>query len=194
MRTRGTSGLWFSPLSAERELDSSIHSRTGRAEAAERSTHFQSSGFVGAFEGMRRSCSRVAYMDSSSTRTTVVKLGLTRTCFSRVGRNPARVTRKVYRPGTSLLPWKMPCVFVSRLCGAAAPKNSGASSTLAPICGVPAVSRTTPASLPRTGLACAAAGFATNGETAAVRTRAPRTRSRPCFTSFTSPVRCSRWS
>src|SRR2546429_7055999 len=46
-----------------------------------------------------------------------------------------------------------------------------------------------PASLPRTGLACAAAGFAAKGERPAVSTRAPRTRSRPCFTLLTSPVR-----
>ena len=43
---------------------------------------------------------------------------------------------------------------------------------LAPICGVPAVSRTTPASLPSTGLACAAAGLIAKEETAAARTRA----------------------
>src|SRR6516164_10281386 len=85
----------------------------------------------------------------------------------------------------------MPCVFVSKLSGAAIPANSGTSSMLAPICGVPAVSRTTPASLPSTGFACAAAGFATKGETAAVRTRAPRTRSCPCFT-FLPPRRSAR--
>src|SRR5229473_4962856 len=91
IRRRGISGLWFSALSVETvALDSSIHSRTGRTEAADRSTHFQSSGLLAALEGMRRSWSREAYMDSNSTRTTVVKLELTRTCFSRVGRKPAR--------------------------------------------------------------------------------------------------------
>ncbi len=81
----------------------------------------------------------------------------------------------------------MPWVFVRNPLVPVAPTASEINSTLAPICGVPAASRTTPASLPGTGFACAAAGFATKDETMAVRTRAPRARSRSCFTLLYLP-------
>ena len=79
---------------------------------ADRSTHLQSSASAFAELGCLRNCSSVANIDSISMRTMVVRLAFTRTCCCSVGRNPASVTRMVYRPGASFALRKIPCVLV----------------------------------------------------------------------------------
>ena len=112
-----------------------------------------------------------------------------RMCFSSVGKNPASVTRTVYKPGESFSPRKIPSVLVSSWRATFTPEASASSSTLAPICGVPVPSKTTPASLPGPGFEavfnCASgnlalAGAATPANHASVM--APKWRSLRCFT------------
>src|SRR5271163_5332897 len=64
---------------------------------------------------------------------------------------------------------------------------SAITSTLAPNCGVPAASRTSPERTPWTDFNCATAGFAPKDENAAARTSAPMTRTCPRFTSYYLP-------
>src|SRR5260370_42193928 len=81
-----------------------------------------------------------------------------------------------------LSPRKSPCVLVSRPSETALMAASGTISTVAPICGVPAVSRTTPESLPAAALAGAADVFAPMEKHVSVRMRALQVRRRSCFT------------
>src|SRR6266852_6245835 len=99
-----------------------------------------------------------------------------------VGRKPASVTRRVYKPGAMLSPRKIPWVLVSRPSETALMAASGTISTVAPIWGVPAVSRTTPESLPAAAPAGAADVFATIKKHVSVRIRGPQARRRSRFT------------
>src|SRR3984893_19219356 len=122
-------------------------------------------------------------MDSSWTRTTVVTWGLMRTCCSRVGRKPAKVTRTVYRPGVTFSPRKTPCVLVRKSTADKAPADSETNCTVAPICGTPKVSFTTPATFPEAGLNCARDAVTQTERHAPAIARAPKIRSRLSFTS-----------
>src|SRR5271163_4683801 len=107
-----------------------------------------------------------------------------RTCCSRVGRKPAKVTRTVYRPGVTFSPWKTPCVLVRKSTAAKAPADSEINCTVAPICGTPKVSFTTPASLPElAAFTCAREGATQNDRHVPARNRAPRIWSRLSFTA-----------
>jgi len=122
-------------------------------------------------------------MDSSSMRTTVVTFEVMRMCFSSVGRKPARSNADTVKnrgrachPGTCLACWSGNRAWPQL------PSLRKSTPRSRPSAAVPAASCTTPRSLPETGFACAAAGIAGKDETMTVRTRAPRIRSRPCFT------------
>src|SRR6266849_8235860 len=104
-----------------------------------------------------------------------------------VGRKPASVTRTVYKPGARLSSRKIPWGLVSRPSEAALTAASGTISTVAPICGVPAESRTTPESLPAAVPAGAADVFAPIKKEVSVRARAPQVRRRSCFTGHYLP-------
>src|SRR6202035_91310 len=121
-------------------------------------------------------------------RTTVVRWAVTRTCCCNVGRKPASVTRTVYKPGASFSPRKMPCVLVRKSTGAV-PNTSGTSSTVAPSCGTPEVSFTTPAIFPAAAFTCAEAGCAaTTDRHIPARTQEPRIRRRVWFTLRLPPA------
>src|SRR5260370_3640023 len=62
--------------------------------------------------------------------------------------NPVRVILTEYSPGRSLWPTKIPFSSVNSSI-ARPPANSGVSQTLAPMCGFPAGSTTSPVSLPK---------------------------------------------
>src|SRR6267143_7010174 len=86
----------------------------------------------------------------------------------------------------------MPCVLVSTPSESALTAASGTISTVAPIWGVPAESRTTPESLPAAAFACAADVFAPTEKHVSIRMRAPKDRRRSCFTWYVvlPPGRC----
>src|SRR4029077_613693 len=126
-------------------------------------------------------------------RTTVVRCAVTRTCCCSVGRKPASVTRTVYKPGASFSPRKTPCVLVRKSSGAV-PRTSGTSSTVAPNCGTPEVSLTTPAIFPEAAFTCCAAAgcAATTDRHIPARTQEPRIRRRVCFTLLLPPGSLAR--
>src|SRR5271154_534900 len=73
-----------------------------------------------------------------------------------VGRYPARVTRIEYRPAGRIAVENSPRSFVSSRTGDDAASCSEETSTVAPICGVPAGSTTTPEILLAFGAGAAA--------------------------------------
>src|ERR1700758_1065918 len=82
----------------------------------------------------------------------------------------------------------MPCVLVRKSSGAV-PEISGTSSTVAPSCGTPEVSLTTPAIFPAADFTCPLAGYAAiTHRHIPARTQEPRIRRRVCFTLLLPPA------
>ena len=91
----GAQGLRHIQIAAQRvegdARSSSRHCNTVRVAVEERSTHFQSSVSAGSSD-FRRSESSEAKIESTCTRNSVVRLGMTAMWRSIVGRNPASDT------------------------------------------------------------------------------------------------------
>src|SRR5882762_5926644 len=133
----------------------SRHCRIVRVAAEERRTHFQSSGSAGTSDG-RRKVSSEEKIESTWTRSSVVRLSITLTCRSIAGRNPGSDTRREYFPGLRRSVKKAPCWLESSCETVRPPASSEMSQTVAPICGVPDGSSTMPEIVPYPGLAVAA--------------------------------------
>src|SRR5579862_1149941 len=124
-----------------------------RVAVEERSTHFQSSCSDGA-AGLRRNVSSEENTVSTCTRSSVVRLDMTATWRSIAGKNPDTATRTAYSPGLRRSVKNAPC-WLELSCATVRPASSEISQTLAPICGVPEGSRTTPEIVPKPCLAAA---------------------------------------
>src|SRR3974390_1333467 len=190
MRASGRALTVSSTTAEVVSVSSSCHCRMGRRPDEDRKTHFQSSASAAPFTGGGRSCSIEGNIDSSSMRTTVVRFDAIFTCRSRTGRKPARVTRTVYTPGARFSPRKTPSVLVRKWRAAKTPGNSERTSTVAPSCGVPLESRTTPERIPEAGFgeACAALGVGLRHTLTEKANTKPKHRMEPCF-NFLPPWR-----